>query len=122
MIKKSKECVINIPSADMAETVVKIGNTSGSDLDKFAKFNLTPVPSEKISAPMIGECFASFECKLVDSRMIRKYNLFIFEVVKAHIAKTSHYPETLHYRGHGEFMISGPTVKKYRKFFRPDML
>lgn len=117
LIKKSKECVINVPSTDMADEVVKIGNCSGKEIDKFEKFELTPMKGKIVSAPLIRECFANFECKLVDTSMIKKYNLFIFEVVKAHVAKIPKLPETIHYRGEGEFMISGPTVKKYRKHF-----
>lgn len=122
LIKKSKECVINIPTSAMAETVVKIGNTSGLDINKFEEFELTPEAGKIVSAPLIKECYANFECKLVDSSQIKKYNLFIFEVVHAQVAKSPKVPETIHYRGDGEFMISGPTVRKYRKFFKKDYL
>ena len=47
MIRKSKECVINLPTVDIAKIVVKIGNTSGRDIDKFAKFKLTASPAAK---------------------------------------------------------------------------
>lgn len=122
LIKKSKECVINIPTAEMAKTVVLIGNTSGADIDKFSQFKLTQGKAKKVNAPLIDECFASFECRLIDSQMIKKYNLFIFEVVKAHVAKSPRFPKTIHYRGHGKFMISGSTVSGYRKFFKLKML
>ena len=122
LIKKSKECVINIPTTDIADTVVKIGNCSGREVDKFEKFGLTPEEGRIVKAPLIKECFANFECKLVDSSQIKKYNLFIFEVVKAQVNKTPKYPETIHYRGDGKFMISGPTVSRYKKLFRPEML
>ncbi len=122
MIRKSRQCVINVPTADLAATVVRIGNTSGRDIDKFAEFGLTPVPGEKIKAPLIKECYANFECRLYEAGFIRKYNLFIFEVVKAHVASSPKFPRTIHYRGDGLFMISGPTVRTYRKLFRPEML
>lgn len=122
LIKKSKQCVINVPTVDIATTVVKIGNCSGRDIDKFETFKLTSEKGKKIDAPLIKECFANFECKLIDSSLIKKYNLFIFEVVKAHVATSPKYPKTLHYRGDGQFMISGPTVGKYRKFFKPEYL
>ncbi len=122
LVLKSRECVFNVPTTDLAETVVKIGNCSGRDVDKFKEFGLTPVPGDKVKAPLIKECFASFECKLHDASMVKKYSLFIFEVVKAHVAKSPKFPETMHYRGDGLFMISGPTVKRYRKLFKPEML
>lgn len=118
LIRKSKQCVFNIPTIDLADTVVKIGNCSGRRVDKFANFELTAEPAKKVNAPLIKECFANFECRLFETRMIKNYNLFIFEVVKAHVATAPKYPQTIHYRGDGEFMISGPTVRKYRRLFK----
>jgi flavin reductase (DIM6/NTAB) family NADH-FMN oxidoreductase RutF len=122
MIRNSKECVINVPTVDIGAKVVGIGNTSGRDVDKFDQFGLTAVPATKVTAPLIGECYANFECKLVDASLIRKYSLFVLEVVKAHVATSPAYPRTLHYRGDGEFMISGENTGKYRKLFKPEML
>src|SRR5687768_15961583 len=51
MIRKSKACAINIPTVDLAEQVVGIGNSSGEQVDKFAKFGLTPLPATKVKAP-----------------------------------------------------------------------
>lgn len=122
MIRKSKECVINIPTLNIAKTVVEIGNCSGKEVNKFEKFSLTAEPANKVKAPLIKECYANLECKLIDSSLINKYSLFIFEVVKAHVAGTPKFPKTIHYRGDGLFMISGPTIKKYRPFFKPENL
>jgi flavin reductase (DIM6/NTAB) family NADH-FMN oxidoreductase RutF len=122
MIRNSKQCVINLPTEDLAATVVKIGNSSGRDIDKFSEFGLTPKPGAQVRAPLIDECFANFECKLVDSSLIRKYSLFVFEVVKAHVATVPKYPKTIHYRGDGEFMISGANTRRYRRLFKPRML
>lgn len=120
MIRKSKECVINIPTLEIAPVVVGIGNCSGQDVNKFEMFNLTPQLGEKVNAPLIKQCYANFECKLIDSSLINKYSLFILEVVKAHVAGSPKFPKTIHYRGDGLFMVSGPTVSKYRKLFKPE--
>ena len=80
LVRKSRECVINVPTADMATKVVGIGNCSGRDTDKFAKFALTPVKGSKIAAPLIAECYANFECRLHDASLIDKYSLFVWEV------------------------------------------
>jgi flavin reductase (DIM6/NTAB) family NADH-FMN oxidoreductase RutF len=111
MIKKSKECVINIPTQEMAKKVVGIGNCSGSEIDKFKKFELTAIPATKVDAPLIQECYASFECKISDSQLVNRYNFFIFEVFKAHVAISPKYPRTLHFRGDGVFMLSGRSIK-----------
>jgi flavin reductase (DIM6/NTAB) family NADH-FMN oxidoreductase RutF len=102
--------------------VVGIGNCSGRDVDKFARFELTAVDGTKVEAPLIGECYANFECKLVDASLIDKYSLFVLEVVKAHVARTPKYPRTLHYRGDGVFMISGANTGRWRKLFKAGML
>ncbi len=111
MIRKSKECVINIPTQDMAKKVVGIGNCSGSEIDKFKKFNLTAVSASKVNAPLIQECYANFECKIFDTQLVNRFNFFIFEVVKAHVAVSPKYPKTLHFRGDGVFMLSGRSIK-----------
>jgi Flavin reductase like domain len=66
LIKASKQCVINIPTYDLAKQVVGIGNCSGADVDKFEKFKLTRVKGDQIDAPLIKECYANFECKVVE--------------------------------------------------------
>jgi flavin reductase (DIM6/NTAB) family NADH-FMN oxidoreductase RutF len=121
MLRRSKECVINLPTLDLVDTVVGIGNCHGADIDKFQRFGLTSKRATKVAAPLIVECYANFECRLRDTRMIRAYGLFIWEVVKAHVAKSPKRPQTIHYRGEGEFMISGGTINRRRKF-RPENL
>ena len=114
LIRKSRECVINIPTVDLADAVIGIGNIHKEDEDKFEQFGLTPLPASRVAAPLIAECYASFECRLVDTSLIRRYSLFVFEVVKAHVATSPRYPRTMHYRGDGVFMISGST-RNYRQ-------
>jgi flavin reductase (DIM6/NTAB) family NADH-FMN oxidoreductase RutF len=117
LIRRSKECVINIPTVDLIDTVIGIGNAHGGKGDKFEEFGLTPVRASKVAAPLIAECYANFECRLVDGSRINRYGLFIFEVVKAHVATSPRYPETVHYRGDGVFMISGRN-RSYRRRFK----
>ena len=121
MIKKSKECVINIPTVDLINEVVGIGNVHGEKVDKFEKFKLTPVEAEKVDVPLIKECYANFECKLVETSLVGKYNFFIFEVVKAHAAVTPKYPKTIHYTGDGVFMISGDHMNLKKKFKKQNL-
>lgn len=116
MIRKSKECVINIPEVPLIKTAVDIGNCSGDEVDKFTKFKLTPVPASKVQAPLIRECYANFECKVVDTAMLNKYNFFVLEVVKAHVAASPKYPRTFHYRGDGVFMIFGNHMNLRSRF------
>ena len=116
MIRKSRECVINVPTVDLIDQVVGIGNCSGDEVDKFERFHLTSVVGAKVAAPLIRECYANLECRIADARLVKKYNFFILEVVKAHVAAAPKYPRTLHYRGEGIFITSGRVVDKRQKF------
>lgn len=121
MIRRSRECVINIPTLDMAGLVVDIGNTTGAEIDKFSTFRLTAERGAKVAAPRIKECFANFECKLVDRSLVKRYSLFVLQVVKAQVAVSPRYPRTIHYRGDGVFMVSGRHINLRRRF-RPESL
>lgn len=112
MIRASGECVLNLPTIALADQVANIGNVSGAGIDKFARFGLTPLPATQVKAPLIGECHASFECKLHDDVLVDKYNYFIFEVVAAHVARTPKHPQTLHYTGDGQFMVAGKMISR----------
>jgi flavin reductase (DIM6/NTAB) family NADH-FMN oxidoreductase RutF len=121
MIRKSRECVINLPTTALTDTVVAIGNSTGAEIDKFGEFGLTVDQARDVKAPLIRECHANFECRLHDDTLIRKYNFFIFEIVRAHVAPSPKRPETLHYTGDGVFMVSGKIISRRSKF-RPGML
>src|SRR5512135_2277016 len=77
----TKECVLNIPTLELAKQMVGIGNCSGRKVDKFRKFKLTPQPATQVAPPLIAECYANLECKVVDTRMVNRYNFFVLEVV-----------------------------------------
>jgi hypothetical protein len=59
--------------------------------------------------------------RLADDSLVDKYNFFIFQVVKAHVAASPKYPRTLHYTGNGVFTVSGKSVSR-RALFRPENL
>lgn len=107
----SKGCVINIPTVDIAEKLVGCGNSSGRRTDKFKKFGLTTSLGKLVEAPLIDECFANLECRVVDTSMTDKYALFVLEAVKAWIDPAITQPRTMHHRGHGNFMVAGDSLK-----------
>jgi flavin reductase (DIM6/NTAB) family NADH-FMN oxidoreductase RutF len=110
-LKATRQCVVAIPARRLAPTVVKIGNCSGRDVEKFKKFGLTPLPAERVAAPLIGECFANLECKVADTRFVSSYNLFILEVVKAWTDPAQKKPRTIHHHGYGKFVVDGETIR-----------
>jgi flavin reductase (DIM6/NTAB) family NADH-FMN oxidoreductase RutF len=110
-LQATKECVIAVPAVELAPKVVQVGNSSGRDIDKFAAFGLTPVPAEGVAAPLVAECFANLECKVADTRLVNKYNLFVLEVLKAWIDPKQKKPRTIHHHGYGNFVVDGETIK-----------
>lgn len=111
ILKETQACVINIPTAQLAQQVVGIGSTTGSKFDKFKKFKLTALPAKFVDAPLIAQCYANLECKVVDTRLAAQYNIFILEVVQAWITPSKRRQRTLHHCGHGLFIIDGKTIK-----------
>lgn len=110
-LRATGECVIAIPAVELAPKVVKVGNSSGRDIDKFVSFGLTPVPAERVAAPLIAECFINLECRVTDTKMVDKYGLFILEVVKAWTDPKQKHAKTIHHHGYGAFVVDGETIK-----------
>lgn len=113
-LTKTKECVISLPTVDMIDTVVGIGTCSGEDTDKFDKFTLTPLKAAHVRAPLIKECLANIECRLVDR--IDRHNILILEGLEAYFDTSRKEQRTLHAVGDGTFIVDG------RKIDRKEMM
>ena len=110
-LRATGECVIAVPALNLAPKVAAIGNCSGRTVDKFEAFGLTPIKAKRVTPPLIAECFANLECRVADTGFVKKYNLFVLEVVKAWIDPARKNPKTLHHRGYGTFVVDGRTIK-----------
>ena len=111
---KFKECVISIPTVDLIDQVVGIGTCSGIDTDKFKNFGLTPVVGEHVRSPLIKECLANIECKVVD--IVKQHNIVVLEGVAAYFDSSRKEQRTLHAIGDGTFVVDG------RKLNRREMM
>ena len=115
-LRATKECVIAVPALELAPKVVAIGNCSGRNVNKFEKLGLTPASAERVVPPLVAECFANLECKVANSRLVNKYNLFVLEVLKGWIDPVQKRPKTIHHHGYGRFVVDGEMIKlKSRK-------
>jgi flavin reductase (DIM6/NTAB) family NADH-FMN oxidoreductase RutF len=110
-LRTTKECVVAIPALALAPKVVKVGNCSGRDVEKFERFGLTPAPAELVAPPLVAECFANLECHVADTRLVNPYNLFVLEVLKAWIDPAQKHPKTIHHHGYGRFAVDGAMIK-----------
>lgn len=106
-LRTTKECVIAVPTVEMARTVVDIGNCSGAEMDKFEQFGLAITSGNEVGAPLINECKANIECRVSDTRMVSKYNMFVLEAVQAWSNPNLEDRRTMHHRGDGTFVVDG---------------
>jgi flavin reductase (DIM6/NTAB) family NADH-FMN oxidoreductase RutF len=106
----TRECVIAVPTVDLAEKIVDIGNCSGDRIDKFQRFGLTPEPATKVQAPLIRECLANIECRVCDDSLAQAYNLFLLEAVAIRYDDARKERRTLHHNGDGTFTVDGRTI------------
>jgi len=104
-LRKTRQCVIAIPTVDLLDRVVGIGTCSGADIDKFDRFNLSAVPGKIVNAPMIKECLANIECKVVD--LVHKHNIVVLEAVAAYVDPSRKEKRTIHAVGDGTFIVDG---------------
>ena len=104
-LRKRRECVIAIPTVDMLDKVIAIGTCSGKETDKFERFMLTPLRGKVVSSPLIKECLANIECKVID--VIKRHNIVVLEAVAAYVDTARREKRTVHAVGDGTFIVDG---------------
>lgn len=109
-LRNSKECVIAIPTVDLIDQVVGLGTCSGADTDKLEKFGLTPIKAKQVAAPLIKECLANIECKVID--IVEKHNIIVLEGVEAYFDESREEKRTIHAIGDGTFVVDGDTLDR----------
>lgn len=80
-IVENKAFTISIPSEDYAKETDYFGIASGRDEDKFEAACLTPVRSELVFAPYVGEFPVVLECKLLHSLEVGLHTMFVGEIM-----------------------------------------
>lgn len=113
-LEKTKECVISVPTVDLLDTAIGVGTCSGRDVDKFEKFGLTRVKARHVRPPLIKDCVANIECRVVD--IIERYNIVVLEGLAAYLDGSRKETRKLHAIGDGTFVVDG------RKFDRKEMM
>ena len=107
---KSRECVIGIPTVDLIDEVVGIGTCTGARTDKFKKFGLTPVKARHIRPPLIKECLANIECRVID--IVRRHNIVVLEGIAAYLDRARMEKRTIHAIGDGTFVADGRKLNR----------
>lgn len=110
-LSETRECVIAVPPASMAKTVVALGNCTGADTDKFATYEITALPASHVHPPLIEEAIVNLECRVKDMKMVNPYNFFVLECVHAWENPALWDAPTLHHHGYGAFTVDGERIK-----------
>jgi flavin reductase (DIM6/NTAB) family NADH-FMN oxidoreductase RutF len=111
-LRKFRECVVAIPTVDLIDEVVGVGTCSGVDTDKFGKFPLTPLKAKHVRAPLIKECLANIECRVVD--FVARHNIVVLEGVAAYYDAARKERRLVHAVGDGTFIVDGRRIDRKR--------
>jgi len=87
-VRYSREFVYNIVGEELAERMNLTSADFPPDVSEFAWAGLTPVASDVIATPRVGEAVIAMECRLVDIYQVPGAEswLMIGEVVRFHVA------------------------------------
>ena len=118
ILKETGEFVINLTTKDLAYATDYCGVKSGRDVDKFKEMNLTPLPGEKVKAPLIKESPVNLECRVTQVLPLGSHDMFLAEVVAVHADKQYmdekgkfhlEYAEPIVY-SHGSYLATGEKI------------
>lgn len=118
------ELVLNVPGAEIRDAVLKAGRTTGREVDKWAAYGLTPLPSTAIAAPGVAECLAHLECRILEREtdlgrgLAEGYDLYLLEIVAARASEEAFTDRwlvdrgvrLLHHLGTDGFEVSGGMI------------
>jgi flavin reductase (DIM6/NTAB) family NADH-FMN oxidoreductase RutF len=122
IIRKNGEYVINLTTRALAFAADWCGIKSGSDHNKFAEMNLTPVKASKINAPIIRESPVNIECTVKEIKELGTHHMFISEVVAVNADKSLFDENTGIFRlyeanpicySHGKYYETGKLIGKF---------
>ncbi len=109
-LRRERACVIAVPAVDLLDRVIGIGTCSGAETDKFVRFRLTPIPARHVGAPLIAECVANIECRVVD--LVERHNLVVLEGLAAYVNPSRREQRRVHAVGDGRFIVDGRTLDR----------
>ena len=85
-IQETGDFVVNLVTEALLERVVRASGDWARDVDEFQLAGLTPVKSDLVKSPRVGESPASLECRL--HRVVELGDAFftVGQIVRAHVA------------------------------------
>lgn len=120
ILKEKGEFVINLTPASLAKKADFCGMYTGRKVDKFRECGFTKEKATKVSAPMIGECPISIECKVTDVIPLGSHDMFLADIVAVNVEKSLLEGEKLCINrahlcafAHGEYYKLGERIGKF---------
>jgi flavin reductase (DIM6/NTAB) family NADH-FMN oxidoreductase RutF len=121
MLMQTGEFVINLTNEKLVRACDYCGVTSGRDVDKFKKMNLTPLAMQHVKAPGIAESPVNIECCVTETKELGSHTIFLAEVLGVtvedeYMDKTGRFGinETgLVMYSHGEYFSMGEKLGKF---------
>jgi flavin reductase (DIM6/NTAB) family NADH-FMN oxidoreductase RutF len=122
LVEASGEFVLNVPSRKIAAMTLAVGSESGRGIDKIAKVGAGTTAASKIGAPLIDDCLAWLECRVIPEPHIQQtYDLFLGEVLAAWADPEVfsngrwRFPDaerrSIHYQAGGSFFATGDSFE-----------
>lgn len=121
ILRETGEFVINLTTRELVFATDYCGVRSGRNIDKFKEMQLTPVPADKVSAPLIEESPVNIECKVRQILPLGSHDMFIADVLAVH-ADTKYMDENNKFSlekadpivySHGTYMTCGEELGKF---------
>lgn len=84
ILKETGEFVINLTNKKLVRAADFCGVKSGREIDKFKALKLTPLPAEKVGAPLIGESPVNIECRVRQVMALGSHHMFLADVESVH--------------------------------------
>ena len=127
LIKQNHELVINVPGEKLLEQTHFVGTVTGRNVDKplrdkLRESGLTPIPAKMVEPPLIEECAAHLESRVVETFKMQTHDLLVCEVVRA-VADAELFDgkwiterfHTLHYLGGNKYGLMERTIEAHGK-------
>lgn len=93
LILETKEFAVNFLPFEKAEIIAEVGRNTTQEIDKFAAFSIALEEPQVISAPILKDAYAAYECRLVEHRPYGDHTLFVGEIVMVHRLEEAFSPE-----------------------------
>ncbi|WP_418982556.1 flavin reductase family protein [Alistipes sp.] len=119
IIRRTGEFVINLTTRELARATDWCGVRSGRDCDKFREAGLTPLPAERVAAPIVAESPVNIECRVKQVIPLGSHDLFLAEVVNVQVDAALIDPATGRFcleracpivYSHGEYFALGEAI------------